>query len=52
MPNSIEEVADLLPLDRELKGRVNRGLLSDGAVADLLPLDRELKAHCSPDARP
>ncbi len=37
-------VADLLPLDRELKeGEGGAGSESGAMVADLLPLDRELK---------
>ncbi len=38
-----QEVADLLPLDRELKVSLEAALLDVVDVADLLPLDRELK---------
>ncbi len=36
-------VADLLPLDRELKDQAGQRPAAQGDVADLLPLDRELK---------
>ncbi len=38
-------VADLLPLDRELKEREIEETRPTDVVADLLPLDRELKAR-------
>ncbi len=41
-----DEVADLLPLDRELKDASSIRRSPRKRVADLLPLDRELKASC------
>ncbi len=38
------EVAELLPLDRELKEGLHPLRGDRGGVAELLPLDRELKA--------